>query len=60
MTTIRISDLYSDCPIILEENGKYYQLKLKDVTLDGFTEAPVQIFLKKGDRIYKKNLHDVK
>lgn len=60
MTTLRISDLFSDCPIILEDDGKYYELRWSGVSVSGFDDTPVQVFLRKGPRIFKKDLRDVK
>ena len=63
MNTINISDLFSDCPVILVEkssSGKqvhYYELRFDDVSLDGFTDQPVQVFVKKGNRITHKELY---
>lgn len=59
MTTLRISDLFSDCPLILEDDGKYYELRMSGVSVSGFDDAPIQIYLRKGDRIYKKDLRDI-
>lgn len=63
MNTIKISDLFSDCPVILVEkspSGKqvhYYELRFDDVSLDGFSDQPIQVFLKKGNRITQKELY---
>ena len=59
MTTLRISDLFSDCPLILEDDGKYYELRWSGATVSGFDDTPVQIYLRKGPRIYKKDLREV-
>ena len=59
MATLRISDLFSDCPLILEEDGKYYELRYNGETVSGFSDTPVQIYLRKGPRIYKKDLHKI-
>lgn len=53
MTTLRISDL------ILEDDGKYYELRMSGVSVSGFDDTLVQVYLRKGDRIYKKNLRDI-
>ena len=60
MTTVRISDLFSDCPLILEDDGRYYELRYSGASISGFDDVPIQIFLKKGPRIFKKDLHTVK
>lgn len=60
LTTLRISDLFSDCPLILEDDGKYYELRMSGVAVSGFDDTPVQVYLRKGDRIYKKDLRDIK
>ena len=57
---IKISDLFSDCPLILKDDGKYYELRMSGVSVSGFDDTPVQVYLRKGDRIYKKDLRDVK
>lgn len=53
MTTLRISDL------ILEDDGKYYELRMSGVSVSGFDDTSIQVYLRKGDRIYKKNLRDI-
>ena len=62
MNTIKISDLFSDCPIILIEQTpkqtRYYELKYSGEWLDGFSDQPVQVFVKKGKRISKKELRE--
>ena len=60
MTTLNISDLFSDCPLILVDDGKYYELRMSGVAVSGFNDVPVQVFLRKGPRIFKKDLRDVK
>lgn len=60
LTTLKISDLFSDCPLILEDDGKYYELRMSGVAVSGFDDTPIQIYLRKGDRIYKKDLKDIK
>lgn len=57
--TLKISDLFSDCPLILEDDNKYYELRMSGVSLSGFDDVPVQIYLKKGNRIYKKDIKEV-
>lgn len=59
MATLRISDLFSDCPLILEDDGKYYELRMSGVAVSCFDDTPVQVYLRKGDRIYKKDLRDI-
>lgn len=56
INTLKISDLFSDTPLILkEEDGKYYELHFSGEVIDGW-DNPVLTFLKKGNRIYKKDL----
>ena len=60
MNTLNISDLFSDCPIILREKTQkqthYYELKYDGEALDGFTDQPVLVFVKKGKRIPAKEV----
>ena len=54
---MKISDIF-DIPIILydEEKNMYYELEFYGYVLDGFTDFPIKAYLKKGKRIYKKDL----
>ena len=51
-----ISDLFEDTPIILVEDGKYYELEKIGYAIDGITDLPSGVFVKKEGRIYKKDL----
>ena len=54
--TIKISDLFSDTPLILkDDDGKYYEVQFSGEVIDGW-DRPVLTFIKKGKRIYKKDL----
>ena len=39
--SLKISDLFSDCPLILEDDNKYYELRMSGVSLSGFDDVPV-------------------
>ena len=54
---MKMSDIF-DIPLILVDDGKYYELKMVNYSLDGFTDFPVQAYLQKGNRIYKKDVWD--
>lgn len=53
-----ISDLFEDTPIILVEDGKYYELEKIGYSIDGITDLPSGVFVRKGSRIYKKDLDE--
>lgn len=53
-----ISDLFEDVPVILEEDGKYYELEMSDYVIDGLSDLPCAVFVRKGGRIFKKDLDD--
>ena len=56
VNTLKISDLFSDTPLVLkEEDGKYYEVHFSGEAIDGW-DTPILTFLKKGKRIYKKDL----
>lgn len=54
---MKTSDIF-DIPLVLIDDGKYYELEFDDYTLDGLTELPIICYLRKGDRIYKKYVRD--
>ena len=45
-----------DIPLILIDDGKYYELKMVDYAIDGLTDFPCQAYITKGKRIYKKDI----
>ena len=56
VNTLKISDLFSDTPLILkDDDGKYYEVQFSGEAIDGW-DRPVITFIKKGKRIYKKDL----
>lgn len=54
---MNMSDIF-DIPLILVDNGKYYELEFNMYALDGFTDFPIKAFLTKGNRIYKKDVNN--
>ena len=56
VNTMKISDLFSDTPLVLkDDDGKYYEVQFSGEAIDGW-DRPVLTFIKKGKRIYKKDL----
>ena len=54
--TIKISDLFIDTPLILkDDDGNYYEVQFSGEAIVGW-DRPVITFIKKGKRIYKKDL----
>ena len=53
---MKMSDIF-DIPIVYRDNnGHFFELKFDGYTLDGFTDFPIQAFVTKGKRIYKKDI----
>lgn len=53
---MKMSDIF-DIPLILvDDNGFLYELEFEGYTLEGGSEFPIQCFLKKGKRIFRKNV----
>ena len=50
-----ISDLLYDAEILIEDDGKFYKAKLTDSVMDAYGVI-VKAILKKGERVYKKDL----
>ena len=53
MTTL--TDLIYDAELIIEDDGKYYEARLKDGVVDAYGIV-VKVILCKGNRIFKKDL----
>lgn len=52
---MKMSDIF-DIPIVLVENGHYYELVFNTYMLDGFDDFPILTFLAKGDEIPRNKL----
>lgn len=52
-----MSDIF-DIPLVLVDDGKYYELEFNTYALAQPSDFPCLAFLKKGKRIYKKNIYD--
>jgi hypothetical protein len=52
-----MSDIF-DIPLVLFDDGKYYELEFYMYSLEQPTDFPYQAFLEKGKRIYNKNIYD--
>lgn len=57
-----ISDLFSDAELFFydEEKNQYFNLKIKSIGCEGFSDEAVTIILSKRERVYKKDLFDPK
>lgn len=53
---VKLEDLNLDADIVLKEDGMYYELEYAASIIDGVSELPTRFILKKGKRIYKKEL----
>jgi hypothetical protein len=56
--TLTLNDLIVDAELVFYDKDKnhYFELEYEGCIKDGFTEQPKTIFVKKGKRIYKKDL----
>lgn len=52
---LSLSDIF-DMEIILKDNNNYYELKINNYVLDGFTDTPIRAVLEKGCRVTKKEV----
>lgn len=59
---MKISDLISDAALLFynEDENRYYELLFEGEIVNGFTDAPMVIILKKGKRVYNKDIYDYK
>ena len=55
---MKMSGIFDIALILKDSNGLYYELVFDGYALEQPDDFPVQCFLKKGKRIYKKELND--
>ncbi len=58
---MKASDIQPSDPELLlydEDKKHYFRLEYLNCILDGFSEAPLTVILKKGKRVYKKDVWD--
>ena len=60
MEEMKVSDIICDSSLIFydERLNHYFELKIDSTIVDGFTDLPVTTILRKGKRVYKKDLRD--